>query len=56
MTSFGDDDAAAPVSAEEDAFYAAWERRILADDLRTPESAEAYEGEEARLAARRLLD
>ncbi len=46
----------ADVSPEDDALYAAWADRIEADNIDTPETAQAFEGEAAQRAARELLD
>jgi len=44
------------VSPEEDALYAAWSDRIEADDIHTPETAQAFEGAGAQRATRALLE
>jgi hypothetical protein len=56
MTKETDPLVGAAVSPEEDAAYAAWSELIEADDINTPETAQAFEGEDAQRAARALLD
>ncbi|MGJ4846616.1 hypothetical protein [Leifsonia sp. Le1] len=46
----------ADVSPEDDALYAAWSEQIEADDIHTPDTAQAFEGDDAQRAARALLD
>ena len=41
---------------EDDSLYAAWSERIEADDIHTPDTAQAFEGEDAQRATRALLE